>query len=63
MHYTILTHGTASFYDLGLGLARGFAELGIPCRVAGQIHPAGNPTSSQPTVGMHRLVEKSAGHL
>lgn len=36
MHYTILTHGTASFYDLGLGLARGFAELGIPCRVAGR---------------------------
>jgi len=36
MHYTILTHGTASFYDQGLGLARGFAELGIPCRVAGR---------------------------
>ena len=36
MHYTILTHGTASFYDQGLGLARGFAELGIPCRVTGR---------------------------
>lgn len=36
MHYTILTHGTASFYDQGIGLARGFTELGIPCRVAGR---------------------------
>jgi alpha-maltose-1-phosphate synthase len=36
MHYTILTHGTASFYDQGLGLARGLTELGIPCRVAGR---------------------------
>lgn len=36
MHYTILTHGTASFYDQGLGLARGLAELGIPCRVTGR---------------------------
>lgn len=35
-HYTILTHGTASFYDQGLGLARGLAELGIPCRIAGR---------------------------
>ena len=32
MYSTILTHGTASFYDQGLGLARGFAELGIPCQ-------------------------------
>lgn len=36
MHYTILTHGTASFYDQGLGLARGLTELDIPCRVAGR---------------------------
>lgn len=36
MHYTILTHGTASFYDQGLGLTRGLAELGIPCRVTGR---------------------------
>jgi hypothetical protein len=32
MHCTILADGTASFYDQGLGLARGFAELGVPCR-------------------------------
>jgi len=37
MHYTILTHGMASFYDLGLGLARGLTELGIPCQVAGRL--------------------------
>jgi len=30
MHSTILTNGTASSYDQGVGLAQGFGELGLP---------------------------------